>query len=151
MTLVTNNVSQGVEVVYSTTITAIGEQVPAFLGAGMLILFGDSAPAELHPISVLHAVDVAESGPAPGDLIEVDGIFTSVLAVGHVVGDNLLNIGHMDIKSDGRRDATLPGDVCVPANSLVLPAVGDVLRILRPNERPASDDRRHDPPPEGES
>ena len=37
-----------------------------------------------------------------------------VLAVGHVVRDNLLNLGHIDLKSDGRTEPKLPGDVCVP-------------------------------------
>ena len=128
-----------VSVVYETTVTAIGDQVPAFLGAGILILFADSAPAELHPISVLHAATVTDGGPLPGDRVEIGATSIEVLAVGHVVGDNLLNLGHMDLKSDGRDEAKLPGDVCVPKDCLVQPAVGDVIRILRPAPDPGAD------------
>ncbi len=120
------------KVVYETTVTSVGEQVPAFLEAGILILFADSAPAELHPISVLHAATVTEAGPQAGDRVEIGDATVDVLAVGHVVGDNLLNLGHMDLKADGRDVAKLPGDVCVPAGSLTLPTVGGTLRIVRP-------------------
>lgn len=119
-------------VVYQTTVTAIGEQVPAFVDAGILILFADTAPEELHTISVLHTVNVQESGPRPGDVIEVGGSQIPVLAVGDVVSDNLLSLGHMDLKSDGRDEPKLAGDVCVPTGTLVVPAVGQAIRILRP-------------------
>lgn len=119
------------EMVYQTTVTSIGEQVPAFVAAGILILFADTAPEELHAISVLHQVDAQESGPQPGDSIEIAGTTIPVLAVGHVVADNLLNLGHMDLKSDGRHQVKLPGDVCVPVGSLVEPKVGDTIRIRR--------------------
>jgi glucitol/sorbitol PTS system EIIA component len=142
----TSSTEQAVEVIYETTITAIGEQVPAFLGAGMLILFADSAPAELHDISVRHLVEVADDGPHPGDTVEIAGAGIEVLAVGHVVADNLLNLGHMDLKADGRHEPKLPGDVCVPEDSLTLPAIGDVLRILRPADHGSATAS-----PEGES
>jgi len=132
MTTTPERTDSDVSVVYETTVTAIGEQVPAFLGAGILILFADSAPEELHPISVLHSATVTDEGPRPGDQIQIGASSVDVLAVGHVVGDNLLNLGHMDLKSDGRDEAKLPGDVCVPKDCLVQPAVGDVIRILRP-------------------
>ncbi len=33
--------------------------------------------------------------------------------MGPVVRDNLLNLGHLDLKADGRTEPKLPGDVCV--------------------------------------
>jgi PTS system glucitol/sorbitol-specific IIA component len=119
-------------VVYQTTITAVGAQVPAFVEAGILILFGAEAPAELHDISVLHEADVRDSGPLPGDLVQYGDCEFPVLAAGPVVHDNLLNLGHVDFKSDGRAEAKLPGDVCVPEGALVLPEVGQVMRVVRP-------------------
>ncbi len=119
-------------VVYETTITAVGEQVPAFLEHGILILFSADSPEELHSISVLHTVGVKDSGPHAGDTVHIGETTFPVLAVGHVVEENLLNLGHLDFKSDGRTDPKLPGDVCVPPNTLPTPEVGQVLRILRP-------------------
>jgi PTS system glucitol/sorbitol-specific IIA component len=119
-------------VVYQTTITAVGAQVPAFLDHGMLILFGAEAPSELHDIAVLHVVETRDDGPATGDLVQIGDAEFPVLAVGGVVRENLLNLGHVDFKSDGRTEPKLPGDVCVPAGSLPTPEVGQVLRIVRP-------------------
>ena len=117
--------------VYDSTITQVGAQVEAFLEHGMLIFFGDGSPEELHDMSVLHAATLAEDGPRPGDLIELGGTALEILAVGPVVRDNLLNLGHLDLKADGRTEAKLPGDVCVARGDLPRVTVGDTFRILR--------------------
>ena len=124
--------STGSTTVYDTTVTAVGSQVPAFLEHGILIFFGDQAPAELHDISVLHHVDVADDGPRPGDTVHLGEEALEVLAVGDVVRDNLLNLGHLDLKADGLTEAKLPGDVCVRKGSIPLLATGDAFRITRP-------------------
>jgi len=122
-------------VLYESEVTQVGGQVEAFLGHGLLIFFGDGSPAELHDISVLHKATVAEDGPQAGDVIEVGVTRLEVLAVGPVVRDNLLNLGHLDLKADGRTEAKLPGDVCVRTGDLPLLQVGDAFRITR---RPTS-------------
>jgi len=119
-------------VVYQTTITAVGAQVQAFLEHGMLILFAAEAPSELHDIAVLHVVDIRDDGPTVGDVVQIGDSEFPVLAVGGVVKENLLNLGHVDFKSDGRTEPKLPGDVCVPEGSLPTPEVGQVMRIVRP-------------------
>jgi glucitol/sorbitol PTS system EIIA component len=119
-------------VLYESEVTQVGGQVEAFLGHGLLIFFGDGSPAELHDISVLHKATVAEDGPQAGDVIEVGETRLEVLAVGPVVRDNLLNLGHLDLKADGRTEAKLPGDVCVRTGDLPLLQVGDAFRITRP-------------------
>lgn len=117
--------------VYDSVVTQVGGQVGAFLDHGLLIFFGDGAPAELHDISVLHASTVAEDGPVAGDTIHIGERALEVLAVGTVVRDNLLNLGHLDLKADGRTEAKLPGDVCVRVGDLPLLAPGDAFRIVR--------------------
>jgi len=124
--------ASGATVVYESEVTQVGGQVEAFLGHGLLIFFGDGSPAELHDISVLHKATVAEDGPQAGDVIEVGETRLEVLAVGPVVRDNLLNLGHLDLKADGRTEAKLPGDVCVRTGDLPLLQVGDAFRITRP-------------------
>jgi PTS system glucitol/sorbitol-specific IIA component len=122
-------------VLYESEVTQVGGQVEAFLGHGLLIFFGDGSPAELHDISVLHKATVAEDGPQAGDVIEVGETRLEVLAVGPVVRDNLLNLGHLDLKADGRTEAKLPGDVCVRTGDLPLLQVGDAFRITRPSSK----------------
>lgn len=118
--------------VYESTVTAVGSQVSAFLEHGILIFFGDTSPAELHDISVLHRAAVADDGPRPGDTVHLGAASLEVLAVGDVVRDNLLNLGHLDLKADGLTEAKLPGDVCVPKGEITPLAIGDSFRITRP-------------------
>lgn len=117
---------------YQTTITAVGEQVPAFIEHGILILFAAGSPEELHPISVLHRADIRVFGPQAGDVVHIGETELPVLASGEVTGDNLLSLGHLDLKADGRSEPKLPGDVCVPIGALPMPEVGQVIRIVRP-------------------
>jgi PTS system glucitol/sorbitol-specific IIA component len=118
-------------VVYESTVTAVGDQVKAFLDHGMLIFFGHDSPAELHDMSVRHQVTVAEEGPQAGDTIVLGEASMELLAVGPVVGENLLNLGHIDIKANGQTEAKLPGDANVAKQPLPLPSPGDAFRILR--------------------
>lgn len=117
--------------VYESVVTQVGAQVEAFLGHGLLIFFGAGSPAELHDMSVLHEPSVSEDGPRAGDTLQVGAESMEVLAVGAVVRDNLLNIGHLDLKADGRTDPKLPGDVCVRVGDLPMLAPGDPFRITR--------------------
>ena len=121
--------------VYESTVTAVGGQVEAFLGHGLLIFFGDDAPSELHDISVRHRATIADEGPEPGDTIYLGETGLEILAVGDVVGENLLNLGHLDLKADGQTTAKLPGDVCVAKQTLPLLASGDAFRIVRGERR----------------
>lgn len=119
---------------FESTVTAVGGQVAEFLDAGLLVLFGTQAPAELHDISVLHARsgNFLDPAPRPGDTIEIAGRSIEVLAVGDAVEANFNELGHASIKADGRMESALPGDICVASGPLPLPHVGDIIRILTP-------------------
>ncbi len=121
------------QVLYSSTVTAVGEQVATFVeGHGILVFFGVDSPAELHDFSALHEASVATAGPRAGDVVELGGTRIPVLAVGSVVEANLLNLGHIDLKANGAAEADMPGDVNLPSDTLVVPAPGSTFRILRP-------------------
>jgi PTS system glucitol/sorbitol-specific IIA component len=119
----------------------VGDQVKGFLGHGLLIFFADDSPAELHDMSVRHRATVAEEGPQAGDTIVLGGVSMELLAVGEVVGENLINLGHIDIKANGQTEAKLPGDANVAKQDLPLPAPGDSFRIIRGN-RHTTEERR---------
>lgn len=116
--------------VYSTTVTAVGELVSDFRDQGILVFFGEGAPEELHDFSVLHKVEISERAPKPGDLIRINDDEFNVLAVGSVVSDNLLNLGHLDLKANGLTEAELPGDTNVEARTLPMLKVGDKFEII---------------------
>lgn len=125
--------TSGATVLYDTTVTAVGQMVDDFRQQGVVILFDERAPEELREFAVIHSPTVTDSGPAPGDVVVLGDVELPVLAVGAVVQDNLLALGHLDLKADDRTEAALPGDVCVPSG--VLPALveGMRFRLLRPD------------------
>jgi PTS system glucitol/sorbitol-specific IIA component len=114
---------------YATTVTAVGEQVAEFVGHGLLIWFAEGAPEELHFFSVLHRPTVAVGGVRPGDLVRIDDKEFRVTAVGEVANDNMVNLGHIDLKANGASEAPLPGDICVEELPLPEPRPGTELVI----------------------
>ncbi len=119
------------ELLYQTTVTSIGELVPSFVAEGMLVFFGENAPEELHSFCVLHKVEHASGELLAGDLVLIDDHEFEVLAVGPVASENLMNLGHLNLKANGRTEAELPGDVCIAQTALPNVNVGSKLTIKR--------------------
>ena len=117
------------QVVYSTTVTAVGELVSDFADQGVLVFFGEDAPIELHEFSIIHKPDVVDRAPQVGDTITLQETVYNVLAVGSVASDNLLNLGHLDLKANGLNEPEMPGDVNVEAVLLPKVNVGDRLIV----------------------
>jgi glucitol/sorbitol PTS system EIIA component len=113
---------------YATTITRIGEQVPEFVASGLIIFFAEGAPEELHFFSVLHEPEAKAGGVRPGDIVRIDDRELRVTAVGDVANDNMVNLGHIDLKANGAAEAPLPGDLCVEA--VPLPEVRPGTRMV---------------------
>ena len=123
------------KVVYETTVTKVGDLVSDFREQSLLVWFGEGAPEELHEFSILHQTSISDDSPLPGDRIELQSgsqvdSFT-VLAVGDVARDNLLNLGHLDLKANGLDAAELPGDVNVEVRELPMVKAGDIMRVIR--------------------
>jgi glucitol/sorbitol PTS system EIIA component len=118
------------EIVYSSTVTAVGELVPDFAEQGVLVWFGENSPAELHEFSIIHVPEVATRAPQKGDMIKINENVFNVLAVGSVASENLLNLGHLDLKANGLTEPEMPGDVNVEAVSLPTVQVGDRLVVI---------------------
>jgi PTS system glucitol/sorbitol-specific IIA component len=116
---------------YAATVTAVGEQVPEFIGQGLLIWFAEGAPEELHFFTVLHRPTVTAGGVRPGDLVRIDDKAFRVTAVGEVANDNMVNLGHIDMKANGASEAPLPGDLCLEELPLPEPRPGTMLVIER--------------------
>ena len=114
---------------YATEVTAGGEQVGEFVAQGLLIWFAEGAPEELHFFSVLHRPTVTTGGVRPGDVLRIDDRTFRVTAVGEVANDNMVNLGHMDLKANGAEDAPLPGDICLEKLPLPEPRPGSALVI----------------------
>ena len=114
---------------YATTVTAVGDEVAEFVTHGLLIWFAEGAPEELHFFSVLHRPTVTTGGVRPGDTVRIDDQEFRVTAVGEVANDNMVNLGHMDLKANGDTEAPLPGDICLEQLPLREPRPGTTLVI----------------------
>jgi PTS system glucitol/sorbitol-specific IIA component len=114
---------------YATTVTAVGDQVAEFVSQGLLIWFAEGAPEELHFFSVLHRPTVTTGGVRPGDTVRIGDQAFRVTAVGAVANDNMVSLGHMDLKANGDTEAPLPGDICLERLPLREPRPGTTLVI----------------------
>lgn len=121
---------------YSATVTAIGPLTGEFVEAGILVLFGASAPEELQEFAIIHDGVELAAPVAAGDVVWVGASSFNVLAVGDVANENLKNLGHLVLKFNGQTVPELPGDVCVESQPLPPVSVGTALRIVG-GERPA--------------
>jgi PTS system glucitol/sorbitol-specific IIA component len=117
--------------IYKTQVDKIGELVPAFREQGMLVFFGANAPEELHDFCILHTVEYQDDALRAGDVITIDDTAFEVLAVGDVANENLMNLGHLNLKANGLTTAELPGDVNIAVTELPEVNVGTRIVINR--------------------
>lgn len=119
------------QTLYHTTVTDIGELVPTFIEAGMLVFFGEGAPEELRDFCIMHQVEHQEGTIRKGDVIQINGQEFEILALGSVANENLMNLGHLNLKANGNSEPDLPGDVCVAQTELPEISIGSTFRIYR--------------------
>ncbi len=117
--------------IYETQVHKIGELVPAFREQGMLVFFGANAPEELHDFCILHTVEHQEDSLKAGDIVSIGDESFEVLAVGHVASENLMNLGHLNLKANGLTAAELPGDVNIAVTELPDVQIGTRIVITR--------------------
>lgn len=106
---------------YSTTLTAIGEEVNDLLDGGVLILYADGAPAALAEVSVQHrvTVNVPLVAPPVGARITLGDLTTRVSAVGSSAWDKVRDLGHVVINFNGALNAERPGEICVEPRDVI--------------------------------
>lgn len=107
---------------FSTTITAIGEEVADLLDGGVLILYADGAPPALAEVSVQHRVngEVPLQPPSLGARLSVGQLSTRISAVGGTAWDKVRDLGHVVINFNGAKTAERPGEICVDACDIAL-------------------------------
>lgn len=121
------------DVRYDCEVIAIGELADQFFDAGIVVLFGEGVPEELADVAVVHRPTVTTGGIQVGDLVHLGpSEVVTVLAVGDVADENLVNLGHLSLKRNGETEAALPGDICCDTGPVPALAAGDRIRIVAP-------------------
>lgn len=114
---------------YETRVTGVGELAGEFFDAGIVVLFGRDAPEEVAEISVLHEPSVTDEGVEVGCTVRIGEEALRVLAVGDVANENLVNLGHLVLKRNGQREASMPGDVCCDEGDVPPIQRGTLIRV----------------------
>jgi PTS system glucitol/sorbitol-specific IIA component len=114
---------------FCTHVTGVGELVPEFVAAGMLVLFGDQAPPELREIAVVHGAGQFTGDVAPGMTLYLGGQAFCITAVGDVARKTLRELGHCTIKFNGLTAPEMPGDLCVETGPIPSLQVGDEISV----------------------
>jgi PTS system glucitol/sorbitol-specific IIA component len=117
-------------VIFEATATQIGELVAEFAEQKLLILFDESAPAELHDITVLHKDQKATGDITTNDVLLIDGQSFPITFVGETANKTLQELGHVTIKFDGAK-ADLPGSICVEEKPVPSVQAGTKIQFIR--------------------
>lgn len=117
------------ELKYASVVVSVGVMASEFFAAGIVVLFGEGAPEELADVAVIHRPTTTDGGIAVGDRVHLGDEVLTVLAVGDVADENLVNLGHLSLKRNGQHEAALPGDVCCDEGPIPQFQPGDTIRI----------------------
>ncbi|QBD78524.1 hypothetical protein EPA93_22020 [Ktedonosporobacter rubrisoli] len=131
---------------YHAIIQEIGPTVSEFLPHGILIFFGESAPAELREVSLIHNGTQLVSELIVGDLLrfvlpasdasgEAQIVLHRITAVGDMANANLAELGHLVVHFDAASTANLPGTISVEPSLTTLPPVGTIVELLGLEEK----------------
>ncbi len=123
---------------YRAIIQEIGPMVPEFLPHGILIFFGEQAPAELREVSLIHDGSQLISPIVAGDVLRftppshesADLSWYRFTAVGDMANSNLAELGHLVVHFDAAMEATLPGAASVEPSLTALPSVGTIVELF---------------------
>ena len=123
---------------YAGHVLETGPMAPELLDAGVLVLFGEQAPAELREISIVHNGRQLAEPVVPGDVLVLGDISCVITAVGAMANDNIEQLGHIVIKANGASESELPGEICVESTPLRVPTIGMMVAILAADTSSAS-------------
>ncbi|MFL5624289.1 MAG: PTS glucitol/sorbitol transporter subunit IIA [Ktedonobacteraceae bacterium] len=121
---------------YQAVIREIGPMVVELIPHGMLIFFGETAPAELREVALVHNGTQLLSDLEVGDFLKFSppgdqqSSWYRLTAVGTMANANLAELGHLVIHFDGVSTASLPGTISVEPALAALPPVGTTFELF---------------------
>jgi PTS system glucitol/sorbitol-specific IIA component len=115
---------------FQAVVVQIGEMVEDIAKENILIFFDAKAPKELHDVAVLHEGGSVVEDVRVGDRLMIDDKSYEIIFVGDKVNSALRDLGHVSVKFGGATE-DMPGSICVRADQIPVPSVGDVLQFVR--------------------
>ncbi|MBP3851570.1 MAG: PTS glucitol/sorbitol transporter subunit IIA [Erysipelotrichaceae bacterium] len=119
-------------IIYENTVKALGSQVNSFAGADFIILFGDSAPAELKDYCYSVDVNPIQGDIKPGQILCFDDQAYMITAVGSEAPVTLKGLGHCTVRFSGDTTAEMAGTIYVEKKSMPTITAGTKIQIVDP-------------------
>jgi glucitol/sorbitol PTS system EIIA component len=116
---------------YQARITELGEDTALFSAENMMVIFNETAPADLKSIGVIHEETDLVQNVEAGDLLQFDDESYEILFVGSKVNDTLKELGHCTIMFNGEAAADLPGTMTVEKKPLPQVHINSEIRIVK--------------------
>lgn len=116
--------------IYKNKVKELGKDVNSFAGADFIIIFGDSAPAELKDYCYTVDVNPIDGEIKAGHKIRFDQQEYLITCVGEEAPVTLKGLGHCTIRFNGATTAELPGTLYVEQKPLPTISVGTVIEIV---------------------
>lgn len=96
---------------YSVEVIEVGECASEALSDDMLIIFNESAPADVVEYCFIHNHDTLRGEIVVGGHVVIDEMTYPITAVGDGVNQNLGNLGHITLRFDGGDSADFIGSL----------------------------------------
>lgn len=114
--------------IYRAKITGFGEMAMDFLSENILIIFNNTAPAELADLSVLHDPSDVVRNVKVGDKVRLGNHKYDVTAVGDEANETLKLLGHCTLCFKGLDQVELPGQIMLKGTETPTDlTVGDLI------------------------
>lgn len=116
------------KVIYENEVKGMGAEVKAF--EGMLLLFGEGAPAELRDYCYSVAVNPLNGEIAAGQILKFDNQAYRITAVGSEAPHTLVGLGHCTVNFSGQDTVDLPGTIYVENKAMPEINIGTKIQII---------------------
>ena len=118
------------KIIYENQVKAMGECVEEFKDAGMFIIFGENAPAEIRDYCYSVSVNPINGTIAAGQILKVDNESYRITSVGYEAPVTLAGLGHCTINFSGAAEPELPGTIYVESKPMPVIRIGTVIQIV---------------------
>lgn len=116
--------------IYENKVIEEGRDV-ALMGDGdFIIIFGESAPAELKDYCYSVSVNPINGEICPGQILKIGEESFEITCVGEEAPVTLAGLGHCTIRFDGSTEAELPGTIYVEKKAIPEIKVGTTIEII---------------------
>lgn len=124
--------TQDLKSIYTTEVTYKGIFASKFLAEGIMLIFPDTSDVhEIREYSFLTKKADLHGDISLGDLVKIDDLTYTIIHLGEIAQNNLVELGHITIKFGPPVSSVMPGTIYLENQSIPRVEAGSVLSILK--------------------